>query len=252
MRLFIQHDLVLAFEAPARALIGVLRLTPRSHEAHHVIDWRVDVEADCQIRTGEDAFGNLVHSFSIDGPLDRLAIHVEGEVETFDAAGVVRGAAERFPPELFLRDNETTAAAAPLRAIARECTAGIADDLGKLHALMDRLHLDAAKSPAQDLAHQFTGAARFLGIPARFVSGYFSSGGMPDAVHCWSEAHTGELGWIGFDPVNGICPQESHIRLGCGLDVWSAAPWRFAQANGSPVAPQTRLAIRQAGVQTQS
>ena len=70
-----------------------------------MIDWRIDVSADARLDAHEDAFGNLTHVFTADGPLAELSVNVDGEVETQDTDGVVRGAVERFPPSLFLRDT---------------------------------------------------------------------------------------------------------------------------------------------------
>ena len=41
-----------------------LRLTPRSFESQYVLRWRVGVDVDARLRQSEDAFGNVVHSFS--------------------------------------------------------------------------------------------------------------------------------------------------------------------------------------------
>lgn len=252
MRLIIQQDYVQEFASPARALNGVLRLTPRSHLAHHVIHWRLDIDTDSQIRTGEDAYGNLVHSFSIDGPLARLAVRVEGEVETQDVAGVVNGAAERFPPEFFLRETPATRPDDRLRQLAREITGGIDNDLARLHALLDHLHGGKDKpAEAQELAHQFIACARFLRVPARFASGYvLAEGG--GAQHAWAEAHVPGMGWIGFDAAFGICPRDGHVRVACGPDFLAAAPWRCSQQNGQAISPVVKAVVRQAAWQGQS
>ena len=46
--------------------------------------WRIDMSADCPLDCHVDAFGNVTHTFTADGPLDRLVVHVEGEVEIED------------------------------------------------------------------------------------------------------------------------------------------------------------------------
>lgn len=248
MRLRIRHDLIHRFDTPAKSVIENLRLTPRSFEGQHVVDWRVDVDADCHLKTGEDAYGNCLHSFFAAGPLTELAIHIEGEVETFDMAGVVRGAPERFPPELYLRDTQDTVPKAELRDFARACAAGQGDDLGRAHALMDAMAAEPQGDAdhARNTAHRFIACARFLGMPARFVSGYFLRESGAAALHGWAEAHLGSLGWIAFDPTVGICPQERHVRLACGLDYWGAAPLRHAQGGGRPVPVEMAVSIRQA------
>src|ERR1700722_9654635 len=101
MRLRIRHELHHRYERPVKALIQNLRLTPRGHEGQHIVHWRIDLEASCRLRASQDAFGNIVHGFSMDGPLSELSIAAIGEVETFDTRGVVAGSVERFPPELY-------------------------------------------------------------------------------------------------------------------------------------------------------
>ena len=76
----------------------MLRLTPRNHDGQYVARWRIDVSTDCRLDQHEDAFGNITHAFTADGPFSELSVLVEGEVETRDTQGIVRGAVERFPP----------------------------------------------------------------------------------------------------------------------------------------------------------
>src|SRR5215469_1837376 len=103
MRLRIAHRNVHRYEPPASGVIQVLRLTPRNHEGQYVVRWRIDVSADLRLAQHEDAFGNITHVFSADGPIDELSVEVDGEVETQNTEGVLRGTVERFMPSLFLR-----------------------------------------------------------------------------------------------------------------------------------------------------
>ena len=79
-----------------------------------------------------------------------------------------------------------------------------------------------------DLTHIFIGAAHSLGIPARFVGGYFhqAEAGVEQSGHAWAEAYVEDLGWVGFDPANGFCPMDAHVRVAVGLDALGAAPLR--------------------------
>ena len=121
-------------------MIQVLRLTPRNHEGQYVVRWRIDVSADARLAAHEDAFGNITHVFSADGPLDELRVEVDGEVETQNTNGVVRGTVERFRPSLFLRDTALTQADAAIREFAaknpRRETAATCS--AELHGLLDR------------------------------------------------------------------------------------------------------------------
>jgi transglutaminase-like putative cysteine protease len=245
MRLRIAHSIVRRYDPPAASAIQVLRLTPRNHEGQYVIDWRIDVSADARLVGHEDAFGNITHVFTADGPLEELSVTVDGEVETQDTDGLVRGAVERFPPSLFLRDTSLTRADPAIRDFAQQVRAASGGEaLAGLHALLRRLHdeIDAAAvSPeaaptaaeafarkcgvAQDWTHVFIGAARSLGIPARYVAGYFCAGGdaAQERDHAWAEAFVPDLGWVGFDPAKGACPTEAYVRVAIGLDALGAA-----------------------------
>ena len=95
MLIQVSHETVYRYGQPANGVIQTLRLTPRNHESQYVVDWRIDVSENCHLDQIEDAFGNLIHVFSVDGPLQELRILAEGEVDTQDANGVVRGAVSR-------------------------------------------------------------------------------------------------------------------------------------------------------------
>ncbi len=245
MRLRIAHTTVHRYDPPAAGVIQVLRLTPRNHDGQYVIRWRIDVSADARLAAHEDAFGNLIHVFSADGPFAELRVEVDGEVETQNTNGVVRGAVERFPPSLFLRDTSLTAADAALREFAQPIGAASAGEaLATLHALLERLHEEMTcdgnaaataaeafarkRGTAADLTHVFIGAARSLDIPARYVSGYFCAeeAAEPQGAHAWAEAFVADLGWVGFDPVEGACPTDAYVRVAIGLDSVGAAPVR--------------------------
>lgn len=255
MRLIIRHETVYAFSEPASAVIQTLRLTPRSHDGQHVMRWRLDVDRNCRLRTAEDAFGNHTHIFAADGPIERLSVLVEGEVDTQDTGGVVSGAVERFPPDLYLRETDLTAPDLDIAAFAQDVVAPAGEDtLRALHLLLGEIHETIAFEPGatdsavtaaqafslkrgvcQDLTHIFISAARRVGIPARYVGGYFRrDDGQNDqaAGHAWAEAYVPDLGWVGFDPANGMCPTEAHVRVAIGLDYLGAAPVRGARYGG--------------------
>jgi transglutaminase-like putative cysteine protease len=248
MRLRIAHRNVYRYDPPAAAVIQVLRLTPRNHEGQYVVRWRIDVSADARLAAHEDAFGNITHVFSADGPFSELFVEVDGEVETQNTNGVVRGTLERFGPSLFLRDTALTQADPAIREFAHSVRAAKGGEvLAELHGLLDRLYeemdhaaddaegaANAAEAfarkggPSRDLTHIFIGAAHALGIPARYVGGYCCSddGAAQAAGHAWAEALVPELGWIAFDPANGLCPTDAHVRVAIGLDALGAAPVR--------------------------
>jgi transglutaminase-like putative cysteine protease len=104
------------------------------------------------------------------------------------------------------------------------------------------------------LAHVFIAAARVVGIPCRYVSGHLlrsDGANEQEAGHAWAEAHVSGLGWVGFDPANGICPTEAHVRVGIGLDYLGAAPVRGTQIGGSEEKLAVAIQVDRAGSQQQ-
>lgn len=91
----------------------------------------------------------------------------------------------------------------------------------------------ARRGVCQDFAHVMIAGLRGLGLPAAYVSGYLRTlppPGKPrlegaDAMHAWVEVWCGpDLGWIGFDPTNGIVAGTDHIVVGHGRDYTDVSP----------------------------
>jgi transglutaminase-like putative cysteine protease len=265
MRIHVAHDFSFTYVPPARAVILALRLMPMDHDGQTVTHWRIEPSLDGRLRASEDAFGNRVHTFTAEGPIESLTLAIAGTVETTDLAGVVRGAREPLPPAIFLRDTDLSRADETIAIFARKATRGEAEPLAQMHALMAELHgqielrdppTDAPRRKAADVfathagdatdtAHVMVAAARDLGFPARYVSGYLA--GQTAAPHAWAEIHIEDLGWIAFDATRNVCPIESHVRLAVGLDVTDVSPVRLSRQGGGAETTDIRLEVRQAG-----
>src|SRR5262249_11973690 len=72
----IAHLTIYRYEPPATSVIQMLRLTPRNHDGQYVARWRIDVSTDCRLDQHEDAFGNITHVFTAEGPFSELAVAV--------------------------------------------------------------------------------------------------------------------------------------------------------------------------------
>jgi len=64
MRIRISHATTYAYDQPPKGVTQVLRLSPRDHDGQHVITWRIELSEDCLLHQHEDAFGNIIHSFT--------------------------------------------------------------------------------------------------------------------------------------------------------------------------------------------
>lgn len=265
MRIAIRHETTYRYSEPVRSAVQLLRLTPRTSEIQFVRQWRVTIDADARLDRGEDAYGNITHLVFVDGPLRALRILVEGEVEMSDASGFVRGSVERQPARLFLRETPLTLATPAIRMLARDALSGEGGDLlAGLHRITSMIHsslafrvgattavttageaLAAGAGVCQDFAHIFIAAARSLGVPARYVSGYYlrSDSVSQDAGHAWAEAFLPALGWIAFDPAQGHCATDRHVRIAIGSDGNEAAPIRGARTGGTDEALTVALTV---------
>jgi transglutaminase-like putative cysteine protease len=107
---------------------------------------------------------------------------------------------------------------------------------------------------ACDFAHIFIACARFLGVPARFISGYRAAdeGSDEAGVHGWAEAHTPGLGWVAFDPTESLCPDARYIRVAVGFDAQDGAMARSAHSGGGEEKIETAIRVEQAGAQSQA
>jgi len=265
VRIHIDHATTYAYDRAARFIIQTLRLTPRSTEAQQVRHWRVETDVDARLRKSEDAFGNIVHTLYTEQPTQTLTVRVSGEVVTSDTAGIVPAGQETLPPLVFLRDTPLTRADKAMRGFAK-LAAGEGSSLERLHRLMSAVNqriafeigvTDAGHTAAeafalgrgvcQDHAQIFIACARAVGIPARYVSGHLCrSDGVieQEAAHAWAEAWVEDLGWVGFDPANGVCPHERYVRIAGGLDSLGAAPIRGTSYGGGPGMLSVKLSVR--------
>jgi transglutaminase-like putative cysteine protease len=268
MRIRIDYATTYAYDRAARFIIQALRLTPRSSEAQQVRHWNVETDVDARLRRTEDAFGNVVHTLYTEQPTQSLTVRVSGEVTTADTAGVVPPDQETLSPLVFLRDTALTRRDKLIGVFASEFSAH--PPLDRMHRLMAAIHgsvafevgvttpthtasevLALGRGVCQDHAHVFIACARHMGMPARYVSGHLArrDGEDQQAAHAWAEAWIEDLGWVGFDPANGICPTERYVRVATGLDYLGAAPVRGASYGGGGERLAVRLSVRDADLQ---
>ena len=274
MRINVRHLTRYTYATPSRSAIQMLRATPRACANQFVRRWRVEVDADARLEKSEDAYGNIVHTLDLEGPLPNVSILIEGEVDTSDLGGVVSGTLERQPSGLFLRETPLTAPTQAIRDLARDAMNGEGGDalaaLHKINAdLHDQLTFDEAVTDAnttaaeafegqhgvcQDFAHIFVAAARTLCVPARYVSGYYLRSDVSEqtAGHAWAEAFVPKLGWIGFDPAQGMCVTERHLRVAIGCDYREAAPVRGVQTGGTAETLSVAIDVSEGGKAAQS
>lgn len=87
----------------------------------------------------------------------------------------------------------------------------------------------------QDFAHFMIACLRSLGLPARYVSGYLSSGKTSigaEASHAWVSAFCPGFGWLDFDPTNNVMPNDGHVTIAWGRDYSDVTPVKGVALGG--------------------
>jgi transglutaminase-like putative cysteine protease len=270
MRLTVRHATTYSYDpAPDRCVLR-LRLFPPSFDGQRVAKWTVSVNDQAVSPLLTAATGDKEAIWTCSGSAAEVAIVAEGEVETTDTAGVVRGLKDQMRPQVYLRSTPLTEGDKKIDALASGIVG--AKPLDRMHALFNAVAdaieykpgsssthttaaqaLKAGQGVCQDHAHVFISAARALRVPARYVVGYLLA---QDAnlteTHAWAEAFVPDIGWVGFDPANRLCPTDRYIRLACGLDAADAAPIRGNVSGNHQERLCASVDISQATGQTQN
>ncbi|MBB3541059.1 MULTISPECIES: transglutaminase family protein [unclassified Rhizobium] len=243
MKLKISHVTEYHYEEPSVFSLQRLRLTPPTVTGQTILNWSLHVEGAKPEVEYDDQFGNHINLVSLEGEQQATRIVAEGEVETEDRNGVLGPHSGFCPLWLFLRETPRTKPGKLIKDLTKSVSGD--NELARMHALMSGIHEMVAYRPGtsdtettaeqalekksgvcQDHAHIFVAAARSLGVPARYVSGYLMMEEKVEqaATHAWGEAHVAGLGWVGFDPANNICPDARYVRVASGLCYRDAAP----------------------------
>jgi transglutaminase-like putative cysteine protease len=243
MRLKISHRTEYRYDAPVPYALQRLRLFPPGGRTQTVHNWSLKVEGAKEEVRFVDQFENDTRLVSNLSDTNSITIDAWGEVETFDTAGVVGEHRGFAPLWLFEQQTALSAAGSGVRELAESIGEG--SDLDRLHRLSNTIGvrvayavgathagtsaeeaLEQASGVCQDHAHVFAAAARLMGFPARYVSGYLMMNDTVDqaASHAWAEAYVKGLGWVAFDASNGISPDERYVRIATGRDYRDATP----------------------------
>lgn len=244
MLLRVEYRIVYRYRSASPSGAYELRVTPTSSAVQTVRSWGISVSGGLIQARHEDQFLNRVDLAALNGART-LEIVSEGLVETRDTAGIL-GESDGFAPLwMFERPTELTMPGDRVGAIAKSLAGRNPDDAGAMHALSAAVREAIAyekghtgvgttaeeaaaigKGVCQDHTHAFISAARLLGMPARYVSGYMQLSGEEGAAetHAWAEVHLPSLGWTGFDVSNGVSPDGKYVRVATGRDYSEAAP----------------------------
>lgn len=247
MLLHIRHETRYRYQKPVNYSIQSLRLTPRADAGQRLRDWRISMPG--RNRSQLDAYGNLVHTLTIDEPHEEICVTVDGWVETADGTAWVEDDA-RLPVLAFMQETPLTGQDAAVRALSSAAVRGgevAAGVVALMHEIEARIlyqpgatdvgcsapqALSRGAGVCQDHAHVMIAAARAAGWPARYVSGYLFTGDDAHlASHAWADVWDGTR-WLSCDATHKRFADEHYCRLAVGRDYLDACPVRGIRRGG--------------------
>ena len=262
----IRHKTVYQYTEPVRRSVHELRLAPRSGPLQSVQGWQLSAPGN--LSEARDGFGNIVHNFTMAGPARTIAITATGEVEVQGGHHAFvdqpDSGESRVSPLYFVSTTPLTQAPQGLQAFAAPYVAA-GHDVPALLALAggiaDRVRYQAnttdvgtsaaqafqlGSGVCQDQAQVMVAACRVLGIPARYVSGYFyDPAATALASHAWADVclDAGRGLWCSIDVTHRCVTDARHVRLAVGRDYASAAPIRGILEGGAGETLDVDIAI---------
>jgi transglutaminase-like putative cysteine protease len=248
MILTVDHTTKYNYSEAVRRSVQVLRLSPHESSSQKILDWNIEVPG--KIFSGTDGYGNITNTLYVEDPHIELKIRVQGRVEVLGQSdGEAQG---HLHPFLFLRQTPRTEPDEAIKIFAeafREkiqrrplvAIQDLADAIlevmpfcsGITHSLTTASEaLQIKGGVCQDHTHLFVSVCRYLGIPARYISGYiWTENENHVAMHAWGEAWIGQR-WVAFDITNRSSDLDQHIRLAHGLDYVDVSPIRGSRLGG--------------------
>jgi transglutaminase-like putative cysteine protease len=266
MLLHIRHVTKYRYDRIVKYSVQSLHLTPRRDPCQRALNWTIT--APGRRLEQIDAHGNIAHLVTIEQPHREIQIVVRGVVETAD----VESRQEEGPlsPLAYLASTALTAPNEDIKSFARRTLEHAGDPRERVQALADAVcgavryrqgtsdvHGTAAaafrsgEGVCQDHAHVFIAAARAIGIPARYVSGYLYTGDASDAAsHAWVDAWLGaEIGWQSIDVTHRRPAVRTYCRLAVGRDYLDAAPVRGVRQGGGGETMEANVLVAESAQQ---
>lgn len=260
MRLQVFHRTEYAYADDVTNNSNELRLTPKITRTQTLVSSLINVLPAARLSHYNDLNFNRVHHFLVPNQHRKLVIESRSVVDTFKLfssenmpygflhkdLGCCQDLDECHP---FLQDSNFIELSPKVWREAVDIRDSAEDVFQTGYAIMDYIYtnfeyvsgattasthandvIKGRKGVCQDFAHAMAAYCRALGIPARYVSGYFYDSTRDhhmrgsEASHAWVEIFVGERGWVGLDPTNRTIVDESYISIAYGRDYMDVAP----------------------------
>jgi len=135
MRLTVKHTTSYLYDAPVDYGLQQLRLTPKEREGQKILHWNITIEGGHKQLNFTDHNANHVDLISIDAGGDRVIIHVNGEIETSNMAGIIGRHRGFMALWMFKRPTVLTTPGPKIRTLLKELGDEHENDIARAHAL---------------------------------------------------------------------------------------------------------------------
>ena len=272
MRFDIRYRLAFEYENVVRHSQNELRACPLTDDHQLLLSYRVTSSPAARVHGFTDYWGTRVDAYGIREPHVAVEVVAEAAVETRQRPLMVASPrmSELTDPAFadehaeYLAPTRHTAAGPRLAESADEIRSrGETDVVSLVLDVHRRTHraiayesgsteigitpdalLAGGRGVCQDYAHLSVALCRELGVPARYVSGYFFAADdrtgatvVGDSTevqtHAWFEAAIPGAGWLALDPTNALAVGERHVAIGRGRDYDDVPPIRGVYAGGA-------------------
>lgn len=258
MHLRVLHRTIFVYDGKAHDSFNEVRLRPVSDTVQQCREFALRLTPVSGTREYDDFYGNTVHYFEVADPHAKLVIEAVSFVDTVPTAErppvprVSAEALERSGEREMLAEFYSSSHYVPLDVeLWREAQDALVDGRGDVWSDVRRLgqHIyrrfayrpnttgvqtkanDVLKlrmGVCQDFAHVHLGLCRSVGIPARYVSGYFFNNTRRpreiEASHAWIEAYVPGFGWAAFDPTHDRPADDRYVKVAVGRDYADIRP----------------------------
>ncbi len=262
--LSIKHETLYKYTAPVSYTIQQLRVIPRHEDHQRIVSWQVNTIG--KTHAFEDAFGNSCEMLTLIAPHKEVKIIATGTVEIADLDhGRIHDKSQLSPltytvPTNLTEPSEMIREFAAKNLSTQSNTTALLDLASAIRASVkyqsgattvttsaqDALQL--GMGVCQDHAHLFLACCHSMGLPARYVSGYFDSGDVAHgASHAWVDVWVEESnfsGWVSIDVTHACLQNAGYCRLAVGRDYESAAPVRGVRRGGGDESMTVNVTLR--------
>jgi transglutaminase-like putative cysteine protease len=263
-RIATRHTSTYRYSGPVVASFNEARITPCASDGQVVIEAGVSVHPATALFTYKDYFSTIVTAFDVPEPHSELVVTGSSTVETaptqvpsgsFGWSDLAEpGITDRFSE--YLAATRYTTGVSDLHAVINDLI-GTDDPATVVETVGERVRaamtyeigatgvstsaLEAwnqGRGVCQDFAHVGLVLLRYLGIPARYVSGYLHPNA--DATvgdravgqgHAWVEYWLGA--WYPSDLTHGEPVGDRHVTVARGRDYADVAPFRGVYQGGA-------------------